>query len=63
MPVDQNGGLARGVQPVGVHYRMPTGGQDLDVLCAGGLQAVSHPFGGLLHIRGILRQRRNAGNT
>ena len=46
--VAEHGGLAGGVQPVGVDERMAFGGDDLDILHADAAQFVGHVVGGFL---------------
>ena len=61
--VAQGGGLAGGMQPVGVDERMSLGGDDLDILHADAAQLVGHVVGGFLNVGLVLFERADAGNA
>jgi len=63
VPVAENGGLAGGVEPVGIDERMALGGYDFDVFEAGSLQRVGRELGRAGHVTGVFRQRGDAGNA
>ncbi len=61
--VDEDGRSAIGVQPIAVDHRMAAGLADLDVLDTGSTHLVREPLGGPTDVRGVLRQRRDAGDA
>ena len=61
--VHQHGGLAGGVQPVGIHQRMSFGRDDFDVFDADAAQFVGHEVGRFLHVGFVLVQGADAGDA
>ena len=61
--IHQDGGLAGGVEPIGIKKRMSLGGDHFDIVHADAPQFVGDKIGGLLHIRFVLVKRADAGNA
>ncbi len=61
--IHEDGGLAGGVQPVGVDERVSLGRDDLDVLHADAAQFVCDIVGGLLDIRLVFFEGTDAGDA
>ena len=61
--VAEDGGLAGGVQPVGVDERMALGGDDFDVLHADAAQFVGDEVGGFLNVGLVFVEGADAGNA
>ncbi len=61
--IAQRGGLAGGMQPVGVNQRMPLGRDDLDILEADALQVGGDHLGGLADIAFVFFGGADAGNA
>ena len=63
MAVAEHGGLAWGMEPVGVDERMPRCLDDFDVLHADVAQTVGYELGGPVDIAAMFRQSADAGNA
>ncbi len=61
--VKQDGRFSGGVQPFPIHYRVSPSGKDADPFNTGSSQPVGYPSRSALHISGVLRPGRDAGNT
>ena len=61
--VAEHGGLAGGVQPVGVDEGMALGGDDLDIFHADAAQFVGHIVGGFLNVGLVLFEGADAGDA
>ena len=63
MGVAKTGGLARGMEPVGVNQGMTLGRNDLNMLEADALQIGGHHLGGLADIVFVLFGSADTGNA